>query len=63
MEGQHLADLLAFTRDGEWGKGEPTDGFSPALVIRGTDFDSVRWGDLERLLLRYIRSDILESES
>lgn len=55
----HLADLLTFTRDGEWGKGEPTEGHSPALVIRGTDFERVRVGKLDTLPLRYIRSDIL----
>jgi len=59
MQDAHLADLLTFTRDGEWGKGEPTDGFSPALVIRGTDFERVRAGQLGTLPLRYIRSDIL----
>ncbi|CAO3404842.1 restriction endonuclease subunit S [Azospirillum palustre] len=59
MEEVHLADLLSFTRDGEWGKGEPTEGYSPALVIRGTDFERVRAGNLNTLPLRYIRSDIL----
>src|ERR1700730_169361 len=54
-----LSQILTFTRDGEWGNGEPTDGFSPALVIRGTDFESVRGGDLRSLPMRYIRSDIL----
>jgi type I restriction enzyme S subunit len=56
----NLASLLTFTRDGEWGHGEPTDGYSPALVIRGTDFENVRNGILSELPLRYIRSDILE---
>ena len=55
-----LASLLTFTRDGEWGKGEPTTGHSPAQVIRGTDFERVRRGDLSTLPLRYIRSDVLE---
>lgn len=56
----YLASLLAFTRDGEWGVGEPTDGYAPALVVRGTDFANVRLGKLDSLPLRYIRSDILE---
>ncbi|MBW4964059.1 restriction endonuclease subunit S [Sulfitobacter sp. CW3] len=54
-----LASLLTFTRDGEWGKGEPTEGYSLAQVIRGTDFERIRLGDLSTLPLRYIRSDIL----
>jgi type I restriction enzyme S subunit len=58
-----LSQILAFTRDGEWGNGEPTYGFSPALVVRGTDFESVRRGDLSSLPLRYIRSDILGRKS
>lgn len=63
MREVHLADLLTFTRDGEWGNGEPTEGFSPALVVRGTDFERVRAGDLGTLPLRYIRSDILARKS
>jgi type I restriction enzyme, S subunit len=58
-----LSQVITFTRDGEWGNGEPTDGFSPALVIRGTDFESVRGGDLSGLPMRYIRSDILERKA
>jgi type I restriction enzyme, S subunit len=59
MQEVHLADLLSFTRDGEWGNGEASEGYSPALVIRGTDFERVRAGNLNTLPLRYIRSDIL----
>jgi type I restriction enzyme S subunit len=58
-----LSQILTFTRDGEWGNGEPTDGYSPALVVRGTDFEKVRGGDLSSLPTRYIRSDILERKS
>ncbi|HEV2517047.1 MAG TPA: restriction endonuclease subunit S [Devosia sp.] len=54
-----LVDLLTFTRDGEWGNGEPSHGYSPALVVRGTDFSEVRAGNISTLPLRYIRSDIL----
>ena len=63
MQDALLADLLTFTRDGEWGNGEPTEGFSPALVVRGTDFERVRVGNLDTLPLRYIRSDILERKT
>lgn len=60
MSETNLASLLDFTRDGEWGLGEPTEGFSPALVVRGTDFADIRLGKIDTLPLRYIRSDILE---
>ena len=49
-----LQDVLAFTRDGEWGKGEPADGLVKMGVIRGTDFDKVRRGDLSTIPVRYI---------
>lgn len=63
MQEALLADLLTFTRDGEWGNGEPTEGCSPALVVRGTDFERVRVGNLDTLPLRYIRSDILKRKT
>jgi type I restriction enzyme S subunit len=53
-----VSQLLNFTRDGEWGRGEPTPGFVPMQVIRGTDFERVRFGDLSTLPIRYIREDI-----
>lgn len=55
----HLISLLSFTRDGEWGNGEASEGYSPALVVRGTDFARVRVGGIDTLPLRYIRSDVL----
>ena len=62
-EAATLSQIVTFTRDGEWGNGEPSEGYSPALVVRGTDFENVRGGDLTRLPKRYIRSDILERKS
>lgn len=53
-----LASLLDYTRDGEWGSGEPTDGFVPMRVIRGTDFEHVRRGEIASVPTRYIRADI-----
>ncbi len=55
-----LSSLLTYTRDGEWGKGEPAVGLEPALVIRGTDFERVRYGNLNGLPLRYIDTKKLE---
>ena len=54
MNGPLLADLLEFTRDGEWGKGEPAEGHVMMGIIRGTDFDKVRYGDFSTVPVRYI---------
>jgi type I restriction enzyme S subunit len=39
-----LKDLIAVSKDGEWGKGEPFDESVEMLAIRGTDFEDVRFG-------------------
>ena len=49
-----LKELLDFTRDGEWGKGEPGDDLVEMAVIRGTDFLSVRRGDISTVPRRFI---------
>lgn len=54
MNSSLLADLLEFTRDGEWGKGEPGPGLVEMGVIRGTDFANIRRGDLSSIPVRYI---------
>ena len=53
-ESRLLKDLLEFTRDGEWGKGKPEDGLVEMAVIRGTDFSSVRRGDISSVPRRFI---------
>lgn len=58
MSEHTVSQLISFTRDGEWGQGEPGPGFVPMQVIRGTDFEHVRFGDLSTLPIRYIREDI-----
>lgn len=58
-----VSQLISFTRDGEWGQGEPGPGFVPMQVIRGTDFERVRFGDLSTLPVRYIREDIAERKA
>lgn len=50
-----LASLIDFSRDGEWGKGEPDVGLTEARVVRGTDFDAFRRGDLGGLPTRFIQ--------
>ena len=39
-----LKDLIAVSKDGEWGKGEAFDDSVEMLAIRGTDFEDVRVG-------------------
>lgn len=53
-EGVLLRDLLLSTKDGEWGRGEPGDGLIPMGVIRGTDFEAVRLGNLDDLPTRHV---------
>ena len=55
-----LADLLVTSKDGDWGKGEPTEGHLPYLVIRGTDFERVRVGNLSTIPLRYLPERTVE---
>lgn len=38
-----LKDLIAVSKDGEWGKGEAFDDSVEMLAIRGTDFEDVRF--------------------
>jgi restriction endonuclease S subunit len=49
-----LRDLLTTTKDGDWGKESPEEGFVPYRVIRGTDFPRVRFGDISSVPLRYL---------
>jgi type I restriction enzyme, S subunit len=49
-----LNSLLKFTRDGEWGKGEPSEDAIEMRIIRGTDFDEVRVGQLGNVPIRYV---------
>ena len=51
-----LRDLLRATRDGDWGKSLPEDGYLPYRVIRGTDFPRVRAGDISTIPVRYLKA-------
>ena len=53
----NLRSLLTYTRDGEWGRDHPDHGLVPMRVIRGTDFEAVRWGDLTAVPTRHIRAE------
>jgi type I restriction enzyme S subunit len=49
-----LKPLLLDTRDGEWGKGEPSSDRVEMRVIRGTDFDAVRQGQVDSVPTRFL---------
>jgi type I restriction enzyme S subunit len=55
-----LKDLIAVSKDGEWGKGEPFDESVKMLAIRGTDFEDVRFGNTATTPRRYIPKHIAE---
>lgn len=53
-----LKDILSLTKDGEWGKGEASEGLTEMLVIRGADFSDVRVGNIREVPRRFIPSHI-----
>jgi type I restriction enzyme, S subunit len=60
LESRVLRDLLLLTKDGEWGKGEFAENLCEMLVIRGTDFEAARYGDLKNIPMRFIPKHIAE---
>ena len=57
-EAAPLREILAYTRDGEWGAGDINANLIPMRVIRGTDFEAVSRGSLANVPTRYIRPDV-----
>ena len=55
-----LKDLIALSKDGEWGKGEPFDDSVEMHAIRGTDFEDVRFGDTASAPRRHIKKPVAE---
>lgn len=49
-----LRDVLLETKDGEWGKADPASSLREMMVIRGADFDEVRYGELNAVPRRFI---------
>ena len=50
-----FSELLEFSLGGDWGKEEPTSKEKcPVAIIRGTDFEDVRYGKNLRSPLRFI---------
>lgn len=58
-----LKDLIAISKDGEWGKSEPFDNSVEMLAIRGTDFENVRFGDTASTRRRHIPKRIAERKT
>ena len=55
-----INDLFDFSKDGEWGKGEPFDNSVEMLAIRGTDFEDVRFGETSGVPRRHIPRQIAD---
>ncbi len=49
-----LKDLIAVSKDGEWGKGEAFEESVEMLAVRGTDFEDVRFGSTVGVPRRHI---------
>jgi type I restriction enzyme S subunit len=58
-----LRDLIAISKDGEWGKSEPFDSSVEMLAIRGTDFEDVRFGNVESTPRRHISKRIADRKT
>ncbi|MFZ6182025.1 restriction endonuclease subunit S [Nannocystis pusilla] len=54
VEHAALREILAFTRDGEWGQAVAGPDLVEMRVIRGTDFADIRVGDCSRVPTRFI---------
>ena len=50
----YLKNLISFSKDGEWGKGEAFDNSVEMYAIRGTDFEDVRFGSISDIPRRHI---------
>jgi type I restriction enzyme, S subunit len=58
-----LKDLLILTKDGEWGKGEPSTDLTEMFVIRGTDFEAAHHCSFSNVPIRYIPQKIAERKT
>lgn len=54
-----FADILAESKDGEWGKGEAEFGLEKVLIIRGTDFKKLS-NPSANFPLRWVKSDLVK---
>jgi type I restriction enzyme S subunit len=53
-KGVVLQDLMAESKDGEWGKTEPFDSSVEMIVVRATDFEDVQRGEVRNVPRRFI---------
>ncbi|MFJ9188685.1 MULTISPECIES: restriction endonuclease subunit S [Streptomyces] len=51
---RYFGELVNETKDGDWGQESMAEGFVPFHVIRGTDFEGVRRGNISAVPLRYL---------
>jgi type I restriction enzyme, S subunit len=58
-----LKDLIEVSKDGEWGQGEGFNDSIEMLAIRGTDFGSVRFGNLDSVPRRHVAKRIAERKT
>jgi type I restriction enzyme S subunit len=58
-----LQDLIAQSKDGEWGKGDAFDGSVKMIVVRATDFEDVQNGCPESVPRRHIPPQIAERKT
>ena len=58
-----LKDLIEVSKDGEWGKGEPSEDSVEMLCIRGTDFEDVRFGNTKLTPRRHIAKKAFERKA
>ncbi len=49
-----LKDLIEYSKDGEWGKDQSFEESEEMLCVRGTDFESARFGSTEKVPRRFI---------
>ncbi|MER5550379.1 restriction endonuclease subunit S [Streptomyces sp. NPDC002793] len=49
-----FGELISETKDGDWGQEGAAEGFAPFHVIRGTDFEDVRRGNISAVPLRHL---------
>ena len=63
LETVTLKSILVESKDGEWGQGEPSEDTQEMVVIRGTDFNSVRVGALDKIPIRHVKRRIAERKT
>lgn len=58
-----LADVIVATVSGDWGSEGQSEGFQPARVLRGTDFEPARRGQYDAAPVRFLKTSSLNRRS